>query len=248
MAIPHHTCPQCGVNYTPTGPRSVTCSPACAKNRQRAQALANIRARRANQATKIHPLTCQQCRQPFTSDTTTQQYCSRACRNTHNHATGQNHRAAQAAGQAAKARAKPIKGHCDIAWTSCGTCGAEFLHNANIDRKYCCEQCRLKASYAKTDRPWRYKAKAIHKRDEYTCWLCGTKTSDTWTRGDFLSPTLDHVKPRSRGGNDDDDNLRTAHWICNSLRQDNEHVTKIDAGKVLAKYTKVETTRPVKGA
>ncbi|AYR00966.1 HNH endonuclease [Arthrobacter phage Hestia] len=41
---------------------------------------------------------------------------------------------------------------------------------------------------------------------------------------DDWAPSLDHVIPRSKGGGDDEGNLRTAHRWCNAVRSDNaEH-------------------------
>lgn len=43
-----------------------------------------------------------------------------------------------------------------------------------------------------------------------TCWLCGIDGADT----------VDHVIPRSRCGDDTDDNLMPAHRVCNVARKD----------------------------
>ena len=50
---------------------------------------------------------------------------------------------------------------------------------------------------------------------------------------DPLSPSLDHVVPRSRGGDDAMGNLRTAHMICNAYRRDREDVISIDLEAIL---------------
>lgn len=54
------------------------------------------------------------------------------------------------------------------------------------------------------------KAKVI-ERYGMTCWLCQREI-----RPDQFS--IDHIHPRSKGGNDDIDNLRPAHLICNKRR------------------------------
>lgn len=57
---------------------------------------------------------------------------------------------------------------------------------------------------------------AIYLRDDFTCLLCGTGLTD-------VAPaeiTLDHVKPRSKGGTNDERNLFTCCRSCNSSRQD----------------------------
>ena len=53
------------------------------------------------------------------------------------------------------------------------------------------------------------KRPGVLARDGYVCWLCGLPGADS----------VDHVIPRSRGGTDDDDNLRAAHLRCNSGRR-----------------------------
>lgn len=60
---------------------------------------------------------------------------------------------------------------------------------------------------------------AIYERDNWTCWLCGEAVDrDVDPRVHDRAPSLDHVIPRSRNGSHDDDNLRTAHRLCNTLR------------------------------
>ena len=57
-------------------------------------------------------------------------------------------------------------------------------------------------------RPWRKFASRVYERDGFTCWLCNTETLTEYVMGDPLSPSLDHVVPRSRGGDDAMGNLR----------------------------------------
>lgn len=45
-------------------------------------------------------------------------------------------------------------------------------------------------------------------RDGYVCHLCGLPGADS----------VDHIIPRSRGGSDDESNLRAAHAVCNNRR------------------------------
>ena len=63
---------------------------------------------------------------------------------------------------------------------------------------------------------------ALYERDEWTCHLCGMAVNRERGNND-LSPSLDHVNPVSTTGTPDNsnNNLRTAHRICNSLRADN---------------------------
>lgn len=51
----------------------------------------------------------------------------------------------------------------------------------------------------------------VFERDSYTCHLCGQPV-------DRAEASIDHVVPVSRGGRDDEANLRTAHLSCNIKR------------------------------
>ena len=53
----------------------------------------------------------------------------------------------------------------------------------------------------------------IYNRDEGRCGICSKRVP-------FNRMTLDHIIPRSAGGKDTEDNLRLAHMMCNSRRQD----------------------------
>jgi len=60
----------------------------------------------------------------------------------------------------------------------------------------------------------------IYERDGWSCGLCGLETLKRYVAGDPLSPSLDHVVPRSLGGGNEDENLRAAHIKCNAIRGD----------------------------
>ena len=100
---------------------------------------------------------------------------------------------------------------CEVVRSTCRECGRTLLWRSA--RTYCSTTC-------KRNRPrrWRKHALEVYERDQWTCQLCGTATLREWVRGDLRSPTLDHIMPRSLGGSDDIGNLRTAHWLCNSIR------------------------------
>lgn len=56
----------------------------------------------------------------------------------------------------------------------------------------------------------------ILSRDGHRCVYCGRSPRD----GAVLE--VDHRIPRSKGGGDDDSNLFTACWACNSGKSDTE--------------------------
>jgi len=58
-------------------------------------------------------------------------------------------------------------------------------------------------------------------RDGTDCGICGETVDITLRsgpRGDGDGPSLDHVVPRSQGGEDTLANLRLTHWLCNRNR------------------------------
>lgn len=55
--------------------------------------------------------------------------------------------------------------------------------------------------------------------EETHCWLCHHEVDPHTPWPDPMSPTVDHVTPRSRGGDPHArDNLRLAHLHCNASR------------------------------
>lgn len=82
-----------------------------------------------------------------------------------------------------------------------------------------CRQIKNRLTSKWIDTPTRLK---IYERDGWNCQLCGENVDQNleWLQYEWQPdyPTLDHIMPRSRGGSNDDDNLRLAHMGCNSLR------------------------------
>ena len=62
----------------------------------------------------------------------------------------------------------------------------------------------------------------IYERDGWVCHLCDEPVDRVADFNDDFAPSLDHLLPRSRGGSDEPENLKTAHRLCNSIRQDDE--------------------------
>lgn len=187
-----------------------------------------------NRAT--YNLTCELCGASFVNRSrATQRYCDRQCRDLANLASGQQARASKVANanRHKSTRPKPVKTSCPLAWAECPTCGKVFCHDAGRARKYCSPACKDSVYFRAQGRPWSTRAPAIFADDNYTCWLCNEQTSERWTSGDPLAPTIDHVTPRSLGGGNERSNLRTAHLICNSLRGNNTATNTIDIYEAL---------------
>lgn len=106
-------------------------------------------------------------------------------------------------------------------WTAgnCAVCGELFV--SQYLEKTCTPECQRKLN---RNSNWvspriRYR---IYERDAWTCHLCDKPVpsnlewdNETW-QPDY--PSLDHVIPRSQGGQDTEDNLRLAHFECNWIR------------------------------
>ena len=109
---------------------------------------------------------------------------------------------------------------------ACVVCGDQFL-SAGIQSRYCSRDCRM---VARPRSKWISGSNriAIYLRDDWTCQICRERVD---RHADPLSdwyPSLDHIVPRSHGGTDDADNLRTAHRWCNSVRGDLTYYTDAD--------------------
>lgn len=124
-----------------------------------------------------------------------------------------------------RARQEKLRGQsCPVVFQRCPMCDVVYSSDPRVGKVYCSTRCSRKAKDVR-DRPWRYRAERIFERDHYTCWICGEATSQGWNEGDYLSPSIDHVVPRSHGGDDHEGNLRTSHWICNTIRGDRDWMT-----------------------
>lgn len=89
-----------------------------------------------------------------------------------------------------------------------------------------CDRCRLNRRRARyrmktvkrqslTVKPSRLSCDEIAVRDGFVCHICNGLVDMTLPRTVGLGATVDHVIPLSKGGSDEPDNLRLAHWSCN---------------------------------
>jgi hypothetical protein len=68
---------------------------------------------------------------------------------------------------------------------------------------------------------------ALYERDAWLCLICQMAVDPAAHYLDHASPTLDHIAPVSTSAVPDhsDENLRTAHRICNAIRSDRLDIT-----------------------
>ena len=86
--------------------------------------------------------------------------------------------------------------------------------------QYCSKRCRRLAIAARRGefvvKPrFRY---AIYQRDDWTCQICRGPVDRAAAPLSDWRASLDHIVPRSKGGDDSWDNLRLAHRWCNAVR------------------------------
>lgn len=122
----------------------------------------------------------------------------------------------------------------------CKECGEEFTSvYGDFRSKFCCKKCQVKFSRRwvrenhpeiKRDQNHRRRARLhnckaekinsleIYERDNWKCHVCGKKVNKKKKVPHPLSPTLDHYIPLAYRGSHTKDNVRCAHFICNSRR------------------------------
>lgn len=127
-----------------------------------------------------------------------------------------------------------IRNGRQMVFGSCPICGSLFYGN----KKYCSKHCRIKQERRNRETTRRIRTseglidkditlEKLYIRDGGVCYLCGR--SCDW--GDFTIkgenfivgttyPSIDHVKPLSKGGRHSWDNVKLAHFVCNSLKSD----------------------------
>ena len=123
----------------------------------------------------------------------------------------------------------PAKQWVFIVQGNCQWCGDYFaIKTTGGVPRLCGKRCKARESSAIHDakhgkfRVSPVRRASLHERDNWTCGICGEKTSRTYSHSDPWSPTLDHIVPHSASQDDSDANLRTACALCNSLRSDDK--------------------------
>lgn len=122
----------------------------------------------------------------------------------------------------------------------CKNCGEEYCIGVTgyNSGQYCSEKCAKRwAMRIKNDRRIARMKHRKHdtditleklfKRDGGVCYLCGGECdwSDMDSNGNAQSryPSVDHVRPLSKGGTHTWDNIKLAHRACNTRKRDSEY-------------------------
>jgi 5-methylcytosine-specific restriction endonuclease McrA len=159
---------------------------------------------------------CGYCNEPIFKAPTTKfiaRFCDETCRDLWRIEHDINPRPSQ------PGRARPMVTVTPIPATQrtkeCRLCGSSFVGRR---RTYCSKRCADRVKSQRDGGRHRRRRIEVFERDGWTCHLCGEQTDPNARVPDELAPTIDHVIPRSLGGSDEPANLRTAHWLCNTLR------------------------------
>ena len=226
----HKICCVCGKAFASFRKAEVTCSSECAKKYHSAE-----RYKKGKPA----PKKCVICGEDFTPRFFRQVTCGNADCISANRYERYNRKRREDRAKKAKDRPPVI-----LEEKECAYCGALFISDPRIGKKYCGEGCAKSASRERRGRKDKRIPKAarvdridIHRlftRDGGKCYICGCGCDwDDWRAanngnkypGDSY-PTIDHVIPVSKGGLDSWANVRLACWKCNTLKSD----SVIDAG------------------
>ncbi len=115
---------------------------------------------------------------------------------------------------------------------TCIVCGKTFS-TFNQKQKTCSKECGKKLSYARKQHRIPKEQiidkditlEALYKRDSGVCYLCGgvcdweDRNKETGVCGSTY-PSIDHVIPVSKGGLHAWENVRLAHFACNTAKSD----------------------------
>jgi 5-methylcytosine-specific restriction endonuclease McrA len=66
----------------------------------------------------------------------------------------------------------------------------------------------------------RYSLAEIAVRDKFTCGICRGRVDMDAKAPHPKSPSIDHVWPLARGGDDTRANVQLSHWLCNVAKSD----------------------------
>jgi 5-methylcytosine-specific restriction endonuclease McrA len=113
---------------------------------------------------------------------------------------------------------------------ACIVCASPYL-SRGAQSRYCSLACRDKNRSRSFGLTWLDRM-ALFARDGWACQLCSEPVDYAASPQSDWYPTLDHIVPRSKGGGNEESNLRTAHRWCNSVRGDTSHYTDADLAPV----------------
>lgn len=114
-----------------------------------------------------------------------------------------------------------------VAFGTCTNCAKTFCRRHWQVGSFCSRRCRSATENRRRD-AWKragrvgrvrgFTLRQVAERDGWRCHLCGKRVLDRPFRNRDGDPTEDHLVPLSRGGSDSFENVRLAHFRCNTDR------------------------------
>lgn len=125
-----------------------------------------------------------------------------------------------------RAEGKPVVSKRRMLSSDCESCGIAFMARTDQAGRFCSMECAGNAHGAEVSRsrpniPARIR-KSVYARDGFACQLCSSPVRLDADVNHPRYPNLDHIVPYSKGGSDDEANLRLACRQCNLMRGANE--------------------------
>jgi hypothetical protein len=199
----HRLCEVCETPYYASYTEQRTCGRECGK------AIRQAKEPSTWPSCRIHVGHCQQCGEAFTSRTPLRTTCSRRCSDRLYNVT-------------ARRPSPPSAPH------QCMGCGETISNRRNK-----CDPCLTETVAARKQRERRarrarklgvpsepYTLAEIAARDRFRCGICRSKVDMARVFPHPEAPTVDHIVPLARGGDDMRANLQLAHFLCNSRKSD----------------------------
>lgn len=225
------TCPVCGKEFKTWRSQKITCSEACSKKRDQIKYALDPEKERKKDRERYrakHP-------DAKTMEQIHEDHLARLKRIEAEKAIRQQEREKE--WQKNREKKAKIKQQKRAYWQeyckmhTCKVCGQMYVAYYPLS-EYCSDKCRRKRFKVKK----RYKGitvdkditlKMLAKKDSDTCKICGFKVDwDDWIQkdgtiicGDYY-PSIDHIRPISKGGMHSWDNVQLAHRKCNTLKND----------------------------
>lgn len=221
------TCARCGATFERNHGNRKYCSTQCGRRAYYERRIADGRQIRLDAARLARPRYCTLCSTRVRQALNDQPVC-RACSPAHLRARDKARRRCARARVKLTRAAQGTVGRFPMVSGRCPGCGTWFLHQqfGPDPARYCTPRCRRRAVHARHEARKR-KAfvedvlpRVVFERDGWRCHICRRKVNRNVVVPHPKAATIDHLTPLALGGQHELANVRTAHFICNSMKGD----------------------------